>query len=267
MMAPPRATLVFLALAAAVLLGRAPSTDALFLTPAERCELDKVKVAAKYGFCRLKVAAKSMKTGLPADFSRCRDKFLIKWAKTEHKALGKGLPCPSEGDALLMAERIERDTVTILLAVSGVRWIDNEDGTVADTVTGLTWERKVAGSGCLHCADDFATWSELADWLSAVNGATDDPGTQSGLGGYSNWRVPSLAELATLVREPCPAAPCFDPVFGPAPTMPATPYRYWSSTTSSNPTAAWYLDFGTGSPAIGGKSGSGIHVRAVRGGL
>jgi hypothetical protein len=269
MQAPGRATQVILALslALALHLGLAARTAAVFLTPAQQCRLYKVKTAAKYHLCRMKVHAKQLKTLGTADFSRCENKFRRKWVLLEEKAIAKGLACLTEGDVDTMEGRIAVDTTTVLDAVTGVRWIDNLDGTVSDTVTGLMWEKKIAGSGCLHCTDDYATWNDLAEWLSQVNGITDDPEVQAGLAGYSDWRLPNTGELATLAFDPCTPAPCFDSILGPAPTVPATPYRYWSSTTASNPVTAWFLDFANAGPALAGKAGSGVHYRAVRGGL
>ena len=35
---------------------------------------------------------------------------------------------------------------------------DNGDGTITDLNTRRRWEKKVEGSGCLHCMDDVYTW-------------------------------------------------------------------------------------------------------------
>lgn len=35
-----------------------------------------------------------------------------------------------------------------------LRYQDNGDGTITDLNTRLMWEKKVAGTGCLHCVDD-----------------------------------------------------------------------------------------------------------------
>ena len=39
----------------------ATATGAGALTPTEKCEVDKLKAAGKYGFCRLKAEAKAVK--------------------------------------------------------------------------------------------------------------------------------------------------------------------------------------------------------------
>src|SRR5437870_3775042 len=56
-----------------------------------------------------------------------------------------------------------------------LRFVDNGDGTVTDNQTGLQWEKKVAGSGCLHCVDDVYTWCVDADHsLVCDNGSLPD---------------------------------------------------------------------------------------------
>jgi hypothetical protein len=152
---------------------------------------------------------------------------------------------------------------------------DNGDGTITDLNTGLMWEKKVAGgsSGCptdsanLHGVDSTCTWAQATGaWIAAINA--------SNLGGHSDWRVPNIRELASIVDySRCAsmaggtAGRCVDlasihPDFGPTAAD-----CYWSSTAVVvDPTTAWFVDFRFGVV-------SSIHeldacgVRAVRGGL
>jgi hypothetical protein len=62
------------------------------LTATERCEAGKLKVAGKYGFCRLKAESKAAKTGGVPDYSKCDQKYAKKWQVIETK--GGGM-CPS----------------------------------------------------------------------------------------------------------------------------------------------------------------------------
>ena len=113
------------------------------------------------------------------------------------------------------------------------RFVDNGDGTVSDNQTGLMWEKKVDGTGCLHCVLDRYTWFEaMGDLISEVNGFTfSGKMTQSGLAGHSDWRIPTVLELESIMIPPninvlCPQRICIDPIFGP------TDIRfYWSSST------------------------------------
>lgn len=67
------------------------------------------------------------------------------------------------------------------------RWIDKGDGTVVDTVTGLTWLKK---ADCIH-----------ADWASALAAVNSLASGQCGLTDGSsagNWRMPNRNELLSL---------------------------------------------------------------------
>ncbi len=151
---------------------------------------------------------------------------------------------------------------------SDAELVDNGDGTVTHTQTGLMWEKKVAGSGCLHCVDDTYAWSDgMSEFVSHVNGITDVPSIQPGLGGHSDWRLPTIAELQTILLLgpeppapfPCSTSPCIDPIFGPTAAG-----KYWSSTTLANNQArAWFVFFDTGGANDDLKTDS-DHVRAVR---
>jgi hypothetical protein len=157
---------------------------------------------------------------------------------------------------------------------TNTRFVDNGDGTVSDRQTGLMWEKKVAGSACLHCADDEYPWSpgfeasglptespSIFDWLSTVNGLTSNQDTQSGLAGHSDWRIPTIVELQTILD--CSfGVPCIDPVFGPTAAL-----GYWSSSSFASVVfRAWGVGFSQGVVGVSDKRII-FHVRAVRGGL
>jgi C1A family cysteine protease len=150
---------------------------------------------------------------------------------------------------------------------------------VRDNVTGLIWEVKQYKDGNPnysnpHDADNVYTWynssldvgngDELAgvpgegtdteDYINAVN--------ENNFGGHSDWRLPTLKELAALadLQSYYPAINSF---YFPS-TNPAT---FWSSTTRTSPFAgsAWGVTFVSGSSIVQFKSSS-YHIRAVRGG-
>ena len=154
------------------------------------------------------------------------------------------------------------------------RFVDNGDGTICDHQTGLMWEMKDASDGAAdlnnpHDVDNNYTWSSAGtapdgtaytDFLARLNGTIADTTLSEQLGGYRDWRLPTSAELQTIVD--CSfGSPCIDPTFGPT----ASPY-YWSSTSdASGPNGAWCVNFFSGLVNSLNKSLD-RRVRAVRGG-
>jgi len=159
-------------------------------------------------------------------------------------------------------------------------FVDNGDGTVTDTHSGLMWEKKEDGSADLHDSSGSYFWglcqpsAAAADaclagaevttgcapcdgpgpttiwlWLVAVNSERGG----SGFAGHSDWRLPSTGELQAIV----PAASLG--VLG------ATPADfYWSSETDrGDPSFAYGVNFTDGSIHEAGKPELG-YVRAVR---
>jgi hypothetical protein len=91
-----------------------------------------------------------------------------------------------------------------------LRYVDNHDGTVTDLATGLTWEKKCDGCGGLHDYGLALVWSgesedeTVWDWLDALNREA-----ALGFAGHSDWRIPSVKELVSIVdyERFNPAAP------------------------------------------------------------
>jgi hypothetical protein len=87
------------------------------LSPADKCEAAKNKVAGKYAFCRQKAEAKAIKTGDPVDYSTCDEKYSDKWTQAEATA-GMGV-CPTEGDETAMQSFITQHTDDVAAALNG----------------------------------------------------------------------------------------------------------------------------------------------------
>jgi len=120
---------------------------------------------------------------------------------------------------------------------------DNGDGTVTDQVTGLMWQQAEDGT--------------RRDWQGAIDYCADLT-----LGDHTDWRLPEIYELETLVDYSIPyPGPTIDMSY-----FPNTVWSYyWSSTAYAFDTdGAWsaYFDGGHGYDA---KSSS-LYVRCVRGG-
>ena len=63
-------------------------------------------------------------------------------------------------------------------------FVDNGDGTVTDNATGLMWQK--GGSPAAM------TWEDAGRYVQQMN--------QKGFGGYSDWRLPKLIELASIME-------------------------------------------------------------------
>lgn len=159
------------------------------------------------------------------------------------------------------------------------RFRENGDGTVSDLRTGLMWEKKCRDCDSLHDVRLRFRWSGFAnkrtiwDWLDEVNRENG-----SGFAGHSDWRIPNIKELVTLVDYGRSDPAAFD-VFRAAPEGgECTPVDdvacsttanggYWSSTTFSDfPAHALTVDFAVGFVDDRIKTLP-RYVRAVRGGL
>lgn len=138
--------------------------------------------------------------------------------------------------------------------------------TVADLNTRLLWERKVVGGPrtcleSLHGANSRCNWFDAAGpWIDAVN-------TQGGTGyaGFSDWRLPNVKELHSIVDY----RQGIDPGFGPGPRGAVQP-RYWSATISlpDRPPGSpgWHVDFASRTVNAEVSRLSSLLVRAVRNG-
>ncbi len=186
--------------------------------------------------------------------------------------------------------------------VSVPRFVDNGDGTVADTITGLQWEKKVPGTGCRSCVNDGYQWTGdifgnpngtiFTEFLDRLNntcmldetvrcdndGDCSEAGARCGLAGHRDWRLPTVAlfgdppELETILDRRisgCAAGtPCIDPIFGPTggPCLRhSDTTAYWSATTRQHSTRGWVIRFGDGQ-RIEESKGFLVCARAVRNG-
>jgi serine/threonine-protein kinase len=100
----------------------------------------------------------------------------------------------------------------------------NGDGTVTGRTTGLTWERD---------GSDFPmTWDQAHEYVAHLNS------TQ--LAGRTTWRLPTVAELLSILREAPPEGDlCIPPVF-------AQDRRWLWSCDRRSFVAAWYVSIDLG---------------------
>lgn len=124
---------------------------------------------------------------------------------------------------------------------------------VKDNVTNLIWEVKT-DDGSIHDRDNEYNWQNAQDvFIASLNNTR--------FGGYSEWRVPTIKELAYILNYGT-YTPAIDMAYFPNTKL----SYYWSSTTNTNNTDyAWGIDFSIGYDGhYNHKSGS-YYVRAVRG--
>lgn len=117
----------------------------------------------------------------------------------------------------------------------------HEDGTATHHKTGLMWLRDpLPGT---H------TWEQALAQAQTASYA-----------GYSDWRLPNIKELASIVETHC-----YDPAIN-LNIFPASPsLEFWSSSQFTYASYAWWVDFSRGGAGYDYRSDA-RYVRIVRGG-
>ena len=133
-------------------------------------------------------------------------------------------------------------------------FVDNGNGTVTHSRTGLMWKRCAEGQAWsgTTCTGSAST----ATWANALKAAVP-----ANAAGYNDWRLPNMKELESIVEDKCFSPSINSSIF---PNTPAS--GFWSASayagSSSN---AWYVVFNVGYAVNFVKSYS-YQVRLVRAG-
>jgi hypothetical protein len=145
------------------------------------------------------------------------------------------------------------------------RYTDHGDGTVTDNRTGLMWKQCAEGLSGAACGSGTA---QAVDWAAAVARPATVNTDAAGIGlGYSDWRLPTRAELSSITeREQCNAT--VGAVSVVASVFPSTgAIDYWTQTPYGlNNTLAWRVNFADGEVGPANKSDANKRVRLVRAG-
>ena len=134
---------------------------------------------------------------------------------------------------------------------SSSAFLDNNDGTVSHRTTGLTWKR---------CAEGQSWTGSTCTGTAATYTWDDAKALNTSFAGLRDWRLPTIAELATLVD-----GERFNPAVN-ATMFPNAPTAgFWSaSLVAEGQGYAWRINFYFGD-SENDRSDS-VHVRLVRGG-
>jgi hypothetical protein len=126
------------------------------------------------------------------------------------------------------------------------RFVINENGTLTDKETKITWMRcamgqKWDGKTCTGKAHEYS-WQEARDAIAELNSDT--------FGEPSSWRLPLVPELASIVERKC-----FEPRVNLS-IFPSTPSKaFWTGMEQKGDTErAYAIDFGRGRVMPGKKS-------------
>ncbi len=115
------------------------------------------------------------------------------------------------------------------------RYTDNGDETITDTKTDLMWKVCSEGLSDGTCSTGSITAHTWKEALELANSATD--------ANYTDWRLPNIKELATLVALNRVSPAINSSIF----PNTGTYYKYWSSSPKSASYNSWGVDFGYGS--------------------
>ncbi len=147
--------------------------------------------------------------------------------------------------------------------------VDTENEVVTDKTTGLMWKlcmQGMSGADCRTGTGSLATYSAALNSVSTLNSG-------GGFAGYTDWRIPNVKELRSIVEEACSSPALNQEVFPPEVDTSNTSgsstqniikdAKLFSSTPMSyvdlDYVYVWIVDFSDGAlglRAVGGDSGS-----------
>jgi hypothetical protein len=178
------------------------------------------------------------------DYEEMEKNYGFNWADGHLKSYGDGynIDGSSTGFSIPAGVRAVRGEEHVY----GVNdFVDNNDGTVTDNATGLMWSQQDSGAvnddGTIRSEEDEnfgygRTWVDTLAWVEKMN--------EIEYLGYSDWRLPNVKELQSIVQYEKTELPATDPEFF---NLSRPDCFVWSSTTAGDfPEMADYIAFGRG---------------------
>ncbi len=244
-------------LAAAITLGVfviAGSSAHGAVDPVAVCKEKKAQATGKFARALLRASGRHIVRPDAGTLFFIRERRLAGMGRSFARAEGKG-GCQTDDDVETIATQVELLVADVVAEMEPGRFVDNGDGTITDTQTGLMWEQKDDNNARgVHDVDNRYTWTEpMTDgdytdadgtaftvFLNTLNnrcdgdkatGCTDNSdctGIGNGLcghAGYRDWRLPEVhrqgarGELDSLVYLAGPGRPQTAGAF----TTPCTP--------------------------------------------
>jgi len=173
---------------------------------------------------------------------------------------GAGAACPNVNiGAVQDADFIDRPAARSITSPTAHATYTN-DRITFDHVTGLTWKSCAEGLSGATCASGSATSFTLnPDTATPACLALNSANGGAGYAGQTNWRLPTILELSTIINYNPVSFAKID-----AASFPNTGTNvYWSSTSYAfSALTAWSLDFFVGTMSNTAKT-SGARVRCV----
>ncbi|MEI6745623.1 MAG: DUF1566 domain-containing protein [Methylococcaceae bacterium] len=135
------------------------------------------------------------------------------------------------------------------------RFTNNTTDVVTDNKTNLMWKRcgeGQSGSACIGKTKNY-TLEQAVDYVKNLNKG-------AGIEGYTDWRLPTVMELKSLVEEQCVNPSINLQVF-----PNSTPKAFWSSSPFAGISGyVWYVNFNQGYDNYVNSNYGGNYIRLVR---
>lgn len=148
--------------------------SAAAMSPEDRCETAKNKVAGKYAACRQTAEARAISSGNPVDYSKCDSRFQSNWEKAEDRASASAATCPDEPlDPADMQSFIETNSDAIAAALNGGP-LPLDLATCNANLTTCNGDLSTCNASLSSCNSDYATCSSSLDTCNAGTATAAD---------------------------------------------------------------------------------------------